>query len=47
MKYTLITSSGKVLSFYTKELAEIYQIIKGGVLISPDSLCEDELEVVE
>lgn len=33
MNYTLITSKGKVYTFYIKELAQTYQHAFGGVLM--------------
>lgn len=33
MNYTLITSKGKVYTFYIKALAETYQQAFGGVLV--------------
>ena len=36
MKYTLITKSGLTMTFYIKELAEMYQTIHGGVLLDAD-----------
>lgn len=36
MKYTLITKSGRTMMFYIKELAEMYQMIHGGVLLDAD-----------
>lgn len=36
MKYTLITSNGKVMLFYIRGVAEIYNTLYGGVIISTD-----------
>lgn len=33
MRYTLITKNGKVMIFYIKATAELYQIINGGVIV--------------
>jgi hypothetical protein len=32
MKYVLIGKNGKVMTFYVKAVAELYQILNGGVL---------------
>jgi hypothetical protein len=36
MKYTLITSKGKVYTFYLKAVAETYQRAYGGTIIVPE-----------
>jgi hypothetical protein len=41
MKYTLITSKGKVLTFYLKAVAETYQQAYGGQLITADILVDE------
>jgi len=41
MKYTLITSKGKVLTFYLKAVAETYQKAYGGQLITADILVDE------
>jgi len=41
MKYILITKKGKVMCFYVKAVAEMYQVIEGGVI------CNEETEVKE
>lgn len=41
MKYTLITSKGKVLTFYLKSVAETYQQAYGGQLITADILVDE------
>ena len=40
MKYTLITKAGKVYTFYVQAVAELYQTINGGVLITADILVD-------
>jgi hypothetical protein len=45
MSYTLITSQGKIMQFYVKAVAELYQTINGGVVITQQILV-DELAVV-
>jgi hypothetical protein len=32
MRYTLVTARGKVMTFFLKELAEVYRVFEGGVL---------------
>jgi hypothetical protein len=34
MPFSLITSTGKVYTFYVKSVAELYQQIHGGVVIT-------------
>ena len=41
MKYTLITTNGKVLTFYLKAVAETYQQAYGGQLITADILVDE------
>lgn len=41
MRYILITKKGKVMCFYIKAVAEMYQVIEGGVI------CEDKIEAKE
>ena len=38
MKYTLITTNGKVLTFFIKAVAEMYQQAYGGNIITADIL---------
>jgi len=45
MQYTLITKQGKVMQFYVKAVAELYQSLNGGVVITQQILV-DELAVV-
>lgn len=44
MKYTLISKNGKVMTFFVKAVAELYQTINGGVIIT-DEILETEYEV--
>ncbi len=46
MKYTLITASGKVYTFYVQALAETYQQAYGGQLISADILVDKVVQNV-
>jgi hypothetical protein len=34
MKYTLLTKRGTIMLFYVKEMALLYQRLKGGVVIT-------------
>ena len=45
MQYTLITKQGKVMQFYVKSVADLYQSLNGGVVITQQILV-DELAVV-
>ena len=40
MKYTLITASGKVYTFYVQALAETYQQAYGGVIVTGNILVD-------
>jgi hypothetical protein len=40
MKYTLITKTGKVYTFYVRAVAETYQQAYGGQLITADILVD-------
>lgn len=33
MRYELTTKDGKVIRFYMRELAELYQMFNGGILV--------------
>jgi hypothetical protein len=44
MQYTLITTSGKVYTFFIKAVAETYQQAYGGVVVTQqilDSVCPE------
>jgi hypothetical protein len=45
MQYTLITTSGKVMQFYIKAVADMYQQGLGGVVVGPQVL--ETSEIVE
>ena len=45
MKYTLITTNGKVLTFYLKAVAETYQKAYGGQLITADILVDTVAQI--
>lgn len=38
MKYTLITKTGKLYTFYVLQVAELYQTIHGGTIVTADVL---------
>ena len=38
MNYTLILPTGKIMTFYIKSLAETYQNIYGGTLVTKEAL---------
>ena len=40
MKYTLITATGKLYTFYVRSVAETYQQAYGGQLITADILVD-------
>ena len=40
MQYTLILPNGKLVQFYIRSVAEMYQTINGGTLVSEDILQE-------
>ena len=44
MKYTLITKTGQIMQFYVKDAAEMYQKLKGGVVISNEILLDKMVE---
>jgi len=45
MPYTLITKTGRVMQFYVLSVAELYQSLNGGQLITADILVDTEAEV--
>ncbi|CAB4241519.1 hypothetical protein UFOVP71_57 [uncultured Caudovirales phage] len=44
MPYTLITKTGKIMQFYVKEVADMYQTLNGGVVFTQQVL---EIQVKE
>lgn len=40
MKYTLITRQGNVCTFFVREVAELYQVVYGGVVIDETILVD-------
>jgi hypothetical protein len=47
MQYTLITKTGKVMQFYVKSVAEMYQALNGGVVITQQILAEEATQTVD
>jgi hypothetical protein len=44
MKYTLITKTGKVYTFYVQALAETYQQAYGGKIVTDDILVDNSVQ---
>ena len=44
MQYTLITKTGKIMQFYVKSVAELYQSINGGVVFTQQVLETAKIE---
>jgi hypothetical protein len=45
MTYTLITSKGTVMQFYVKSVADLYQSLNGGVVITQQILVDELAQV--
>ena len=45
MEYTLITAQGQVMQFYVKAVADLYQQLNGGVVITQQILVDETVEV--
>lgn len=45
MQYTLITAQGKIMCFYVKAVAEMYQAINGGVVITQQILSTETAQI--
>lgn len=45
MQYTLITSKGNIMQFYVKSVADLYQTLNGGVVITQQILVDETVEV--
>jgi hypothetical protein len=41
MKYTLITQQGKIMQFYVKSVADLYQTLNGGVVFTQQILVDE------
>ena len=46
MQYTLITAKGNVCQFYIKEVAECYQAVYGGVVITQQILEQETVDIL-
>ena len=46
MQYTLITAKGSICQFYIKEVAECYQTIYGGVVITQQILEQEPVDTL-
>jgi len=46
MQYTLITKTGKVMQFYQKSIADLYQQLNGGVVITQQILVDYSVETL-
>jgi len=46
MKYTLITATGRVYTFYVQALAETYQQAYGGNIVTNDILVDTAAQTV-
>lgn len=47
MQFTLITAQGKVMQFYVRAVADMYQAINGGVVFSQQVLEQQEAQTVD
>jgi hypothetical protein len=45
MKFTLITSNGKVLTFFIRAVAETYQNAYGGIIVTDQILVDNKSKV--
>jgi len=45
MQYTLITKTGTIMQFYVQSVAELYQKLNGGVVITEQILVDNSTEV--
>jgi hypothetical protein len=45
MPYTLITAQGKIMQFYVEAVANLYQTLNGGVVITQQILVDETVEV--
>ena len=44
MKYTLLTSDGRLMQFYVKSMADLYQNLYGGVVFTEAILSSKALD---
>jgi hypothetical protein len=47
MQYTLITAQGKIMQFYILVVAQTYQAVNGGVVISQQILEQEVAQTVD
>jgi len=47
MQFTLITAQGKIMQFYVRSVAEMYQAVNGGVVFSQQLLEQQETQTVD
>jgi hypothetical protein len=47
MQYTLIMPNGKIMQFYLQAMAEMYQRLNGGVVVTNDIFESKEVEYAE
>jgi hypothetical protein len=45
MSYTLITNKGTVMQFYVRSVADLYQSLNGGVVITQQILVDEIAKV--
>ena len=46
MQYTLIMKNGTVMTFYVKAVAELYQVINGGTLVTEEVLVDQKYQKI-
>ena len=44
MKYSLITKNGRIMQFYVLEVAQLYQSLEGGVVITQQILEQETVD---
>ena len=47
MQFTLITKQGKIMQFYVRGVAELYQALNGGVVFSQQILEQEDTKTVD
>ena len=45
MQYTLITAQGKIMLFYVQAVAEMYQALNGGIVITQQILSTETAQI--
>lgn len=46
MQYTLITRKGNICRFFLREVAELYQTVYGGVIVTEGILVDETAQTV-